>query len=77
MWSIDDMKGKIPHVAMEILKLNPLYYIVQGYREALIDKVWFFEHPGMTLYFWCFTIVICFLGVTVFSRLKVHFADVL
>ena len=77
MWSIDDMKGKLPHVVMEAMKLNPLYYIVQGYREALIDKVWFFEHPGMTLYFWCFTIVICFLGVTVFRRLKVHFADVL
>lgn len=77
MWSIDDMKGKLPHVVMEAMKLNTLYYIVQGYREALIDKVWFFEHPGMTLYFWCFTIVICFLGVTVFRRLKVHFADVL
>ena len=37
MWNIDDMKQKIPDAVMVILKLNPLYYIVQGYREALID----------------------------------------
>ncbi len=77
MWNIDDMKQKIPDAVMIVLKLNPLYYIVQGYREALIDKRWFFEHPGMTLYFWCFTAAVCILGTTVFKRLKVHFADVL
>jgi len=77
MWNIDDMKQKIPGAVMVILKMNPLYYIVQGYREALIDKRWFFEHPGMTVYFWCFTAAVCILGITVFKRLKVHFADVL
>ena len=39
MWNINDMKEKIPDAAMVILKLNPLYYIVMGYREAMIDKV--------------------------------------
>lgn len=77
MWKLSDMQEKIPHAALVALKMNPFFYIVQGYREALIDKVWFFEHPWMTLYFWCFTAAICFLGVTVFRRLKVHFADVL
>lgn len=77
MWNINDMQSKIPGPLMTALKLNPLYYIVLGYREALIDKVWFWEHPGMTLYFWCFTAVMCLLGVKVFKRLKVHFADVL
>lgn len=77
MWNIDDMREKIPDAVMAVLKLNPLYYIVLGYREALIDKVWFWEHPGMTLYFWCFTAVVCFVGIKVFKRLKVHFADVL
>ena len=77
MWNINDMREKIPDAAMVILKLNPLYYIVMGYREAMIDKVWFWEHPGMTLYFWCFTVAVCFLGVTIYKRLKIHFADVL
>lgn len=77
MWKLSDMQEKIPHAVLVVIELNPFFYIVQGYREALIDKVWFFEHPWMTLYFWCFTAAICFLGVTVFRRLKVHFADVL
>lgn len=77
MWKLSDMQEKIPHAVLVVIELNPFFYIVQGYREALIDKVWFFEHPWMTLYFWCFTAVICFVGVTVFRRLKVHFADVL
>lgn len=77
MWNIDDMKEKIPASVLGLLKLNPLYYIVMGYRESFIDKVWFWEHPGLTVYFWIFTAVICVLGVTVFKRLKVHFADVL
>lgn len=77
MWDINDMKEKIPEAVLIIMKCNPLYYIVLGYREAFIDKVWFWEHPGMTLYFWGFTLTVCLLGVKVFKRLKVHFADVL
>ncbi len=77
MWNVDDMKSKIPGAALVLLKCNPLYYIVLGYRESFIDKVWFWEHPGMTVYFWAFTIVVCLLGVSIFKRLKVHFADVL
>lgn len=77
MWNITDMQDKIPAPVLTILQLNPLYYIVMGYRESFIDKAGFWEHPGMTVYFWVFTAVVCVLGVTVFKRLKVHFADVL
>ena len=77
MWDINDMKEKIPGFVLILLKCNPMYYIVLGYREAFIDKAWFWEHPGMTAYFWGFTLIACLLGVKVFKRLKVHFADVL
>lgn len=77
MWNIEDMREKIPASVLILLKLNPLYYIVMGYRESFIDKVGFWEHPGLTAYFWIFTGAVCVLGVTVFKRLKVHFADVL
>lgn len=79
MWNIEDMAatGNIPSAVMAILKANPMYYIVNGYRDALINQVGFWEHPGMTLYFWIFTVVVFGAGITVFKRLKVHFADVL
>lgn len=60
-----------------ILKLNPLYYVVSGYRDALIDKVWFWENPNQFVYFWFVTVVVFVLGTTIFKRLKIHFADVL
>lgn len=60
-----------------LFKLNPVCYIVSGYRDAFIDKVWFFEHWAYTLYFWVLIAILFFGGNKVFHRLKVHFADVL
>ena len=54
-----------------------MYYIVSGYRDSLIDKVWFWQKPLLTLYFWAFTVIIFLVGRRVFTKLRVHFADVL
>lgn len=76
MWSFESMV-QIPGWAVTILKLNPMYYVVSGYRNALINKIGFWENPGLTIYFWIFTIVVFALGTSVFKRLRPHFADVL
>lgn len=60
-----------------ILKLNPMYYIVQGYRESFISNIGFWEKPGDALYFWIFTGIIFVVGLKLFKKLKPHFADVL
>lgn len=60
-----------------VFKLNPMNYIVEGYRNALIDKIWFFETFYSTAYFWILTLCMFAIGALVFKRLKVHFADVL
>lgn len=60
-----------------ILKFNPLYYIVNGYRDCFINNIWFFEHVGQTIYFWTVTLIILIIGLTVFKKLKDAFADVL
>ena len=75
MWSFSDLG--LTGTVTTILKLNPVFYIVQGYRDSLIDKVGFWEHPVLTLYFWVFTLVVFFLGTKLFKKLQVHFADVL
>lgn len=74
MWNIDMVKGTIVET---ILKFNPMYYIVQGYRDAFIYKVWFFEHWKYTIYFWVVTAIVFLIGTTVYKRLRIHFADVL
>ena len=75
MWNIDGME--LNPILITILKLNPMYYIVNGYRDALINKIAFWEHPGYTIYFWILSVILLCLGTGIFKRLRIHFADVL
>lgn len=76
LWSIAVLEDK-PPIWNTIIKINPLVYIVNGYRSALCEKQWFFEDFYSTMYFWIFTVVVFGIGALIFKRLKVHFADVL
>ncbi|OAB42991.1 ABC transporter permease [Paenibacillus glacialis] len=58
-------------------KLNPVYYLVEGYRDTFINHVWFWHRYNQTTYFWVVSIFIFLLGVYLFRKLKPHFADVL
>lgn len=60
-----------------IFKLNPIFYVVNGYRSAMFEKTWFWQDFYSTMYFWIVTILLFGFGALVFKRLKVHFADVL
>ncbi len=72
-WDLNIMPAKV----QMILKLNPMFYIVQGYRDSFIYGVGFWQHPYQTLYFWAVCGVAFFAGAYVFERLKPQFADVL
>lgn len=73
LWDINLLSGKW----VVLLKLNPLVYIVNGYRSAVYERKWFFQDFFSTMYFWIVTVLLFGLGAAVFKRLKVHFADVL
>ena len=72
-WDTEGMSAS----AQLLFKLNPAYYLVQGYRESFIYHVPFWSHWAMTLYFWGVTFFVFALGATIFLRLRPHFADVL
>lgn len=72
-WSINILPAKYH----KIIALNPLVYIIEGYRDSMIHHVGFWEKPGMTLYYWSVTLSIFALGALTFRRLRPHFADVL
>lgn len=67
---------KAPWV-VPVLKLNPFYYIVAGYRDSMLTGNYFWERPTLTVYFWVFTVVVFLIGLKVFKRLRPHFSDVL
>lgn len=77
MWNAADRLKDHPTL-LKLFKLNPVYYIVDGFRDSLLFKRWVWEGKGLwTLYFWVVTLLILFLGMRVFKKLKIHFADVL
>jgi len=74
LWNLDSLQNK---TVVTLLKINPMVYIVNGYRNAIYGTEWFFEDPWYTLYFWVLTLGLFALGTFVFKKLKVHFADVI
>lgn len=71
-WKVD----RLPELYVNILSLNPMFYIVHGYRDSLIYDIPFWEKPFQTIYFWSFTLFVLLLGAIVFKRLRPHFAAV-
>ena len=72
-WSINNIPDKFHFY----IKLNPIFYIIQGYRDSFIEQVWFWERPLYSVYYWGVTATIFVVGAVVFNRLRPHFADVL
>lgn len=73
MWPYTMLTGKLKWIYL----LNPLHYIINGYRESLISGQWFFHNWKQMLWFWFFTISIFVIGRRLMYKLKDHFADVL
>ena len=73
MWDISMLPAKYAF----IFKLNPLYYVISGYRQSYMNEAWFFQRPLLTLYYWGFVLVLLFAGKKLFNSLKVHFADII
>jgi len=67
----------VPEDYQWIIQLNPMYYIVEGYRNSMIYHTWFWEDMSMTIYFWTVTMVFFILGGFTFRKLRPHFSDVL
>ncbi|MFC7394480.1 ABC transporter permease [Scopulibacillus cellulosilyticus] len=73
LWAPD----RLPQFIQNIMRINPLYYIVEGYRSALLGKPsWYFvEHYQYTIYFWVVVIVLLFLGSMMHVKFRGHFID--
>lgn len=72
-WSL----SMVPEEYRWFFEISPAYYITQGYRDALINHVWFWEKPLEALQFWSITLIVFVLGAIIFRKLRPHFADVL
>lgn len=76
MWDPDMFPGH-PAWLDQILKFNPVYYVTTGYRDSMLTGNYFWERPGLGIYFWVVTILLLLAGLKMFKRLRPHFSDVL
>ena len=72
LWS----KNRVPTNLQWVLQLNPMYYVVDGYRSSLILGDFNIDLLS-TAIFWAITLSLLVLGLLVYTRLRPHFADVL
>jgi len=72
-WSVD----MVPPTIAVIVKLNPLYYLVEGYRKSLIYHEPFWSDINTTISYWTIACIVFLIGIFVFKRLRPHFADVI
>lgn len=60
-----------------VLKINPVTYLVTGFRNCFINKVWFWERPRELLCFIGITIIMITLATWAYKKLRKEIPDVL
>jgi ABC-type polysaccharide/polyol phosphate export permease len=67
----------VPEKYQFLIKLNPMNYIIEGYRNSFITHTPFWNDAFLGAYFWVVCIVTLLIGAVVFSKLKSEFAEVI
>ena len=73
VWNIESMPGTV----QKILKLNPMYYVCNGYRDAWLTHVPFWHRMGTTVWFWVVALILILVGCRLFRKMSPEFVDVL
>lgn len=73
VWPLD----KLPEEYQMLELFNPMYYVIEGYRGALIFNETVWPSATHTVFFWGTVTVVLVTGAYAFSRLKPEFADVM
>ncbi len=75
LWEVTSIENET--ISM-LMKLNPLYYLIEGYRAGFFGTEWYLiVNWEWTLYFWVVTIVLFILGSTLHVKFRRHFIDFL
>ena len=74
LWDYHDV---IPSSLLWLFKLNPMFYIVEGYRDSMLENISIWSHWIQLLYTWSIILAFLICGFKLFRRLTPHFADVL
>ncbi|WP_026570726.1 ABC transporter permease [Sediminibacillus sp. JSM 1682029] len=74
LWTMESL----PEELQFVMKINPLYYLIEGYRAGFFGTGWYlFDHWQYTIYFWLLTVVLFFIGSNLHMKFRRHFIDFL
>ncbi|AYW48766.1 Teichoic acid translocation permease TagG [Tetragenococcus osmophilus] len=65
----------LPDFAVKILRLNPIYYIIDGFRDTFLSREWFFEKATYSLIFWGIILILLILGSHLHMKFRSKFVD--
>jgi len=74
LWSIGNVHV---HWLREIMELNPIYFIAEGYRKSLIYHEWFFKDLHGLILFTAELLVLATAAVITYKRLRKELVDIL
>lgn len=75
--AVMDVAADPDSLMTKILKLNPIVYIIEGFRDSFFSRQWFFQEPWWTAYFWGMTLFVLGVGSVLHLRFKDRFVDYL
>lgn len=74
LWSIQNV-----HIGWirEIMELNPIYFIAEGYRKSLIYHEWFFEDMQSFVIFMIELAILAIVAIIIYKRTRKELVDIL
>jgi len=74
MWPVNKITN---HVGRMLLKMNPITFTCEGYRNCLIHKVWIWQEPKELAVYLIEIVIMWALALWAFKKLKKDMPDVL
>ncbi len=75
LWNIENVADN--ELLYTLMMLNPVTFICYGFRNSLVYGVWFTEQPKRLLYFLIWYVVLGFLSLWAYKKLRKEIPDVL
>lgn len=73
IWNIKD--ANFPSTFKAILELNPIFYIIDGFRNSLLNGDWFWFDYQHMVFFWAITLLTFFVGAHLHVKFRARFVD--
>lgn len=73
---IFDLKSShFPNWIKKLVELNPIFYLIDGFRDTFLSKRWFWEKGSVTVFFWSLVLLLLIGGAQVHLRFRKRFSD--